>query len=143
MEDHYGCERTDRANKTGRDAPFDAVAVMTNLLLPFTHGIDVSAITYALAFAQRFHSALVVLSLISLPETPGTRKPRLEAIQQSKDFLEFVIQKEYLQGEQMRRLTNQFPQIYAVKNIFQDVRGQELIEKILPQLERTWSLTNS
>ena len=63
---------------------------MSNLLLPFTHGIDVSAITYALAFAQRFHSTLVVLSLISLPETPGTRKPRLEAIQQSKDFLEFV-----------------------------------------------------
>lgn len=63
---------------------------MTNLLLPFTHGIDVAAITYALALAQRFHSTLVVLSLIRLPETPVVRKPRLESIQQSKDFLEFV-----------------------------------------------------
>ena len=103
MEDHYGCERTDRANNTGRDAPFDTVAVMTNLLLPFTHGIDVSAITYALAFAQRFHSTLVVLSLISLPETPGTRKPRLEAIQQSKDFLEFVQHKAARQGVPIAR----------------------------------------
>src|SRR5712692_6562272 len=63
---------------------------MTNLLLPFTHGIDVSAITCAFALAQRFQSTLVVLSLIRLPETTVARKPRLEAIQQSKDFLEFV-----------------------------------------------------
>jgi len=103
MEDHYGCERTDRANNTGRDATFDAHAVMTNLLLPFTHGIDVSAITYALAFAQRFHFTLVVLSLIRLPETPSTRKPRLEAIQQSKDFLEFVQHKAARQGVPIAR----------------------------------------
>ncbi len=63
---------------------------MTNLLLPFTHGIDSSAITYALVVAQRFHFTVVALSLIHLPETPGTRNPRLEDIQQSKDFLEFV-----------------------------------------------------
>ena len=80
------------------------VAVMTNLLLPFTHGIDVSAITYALAFAQRFHSTLVVLSLIRLPETPGKRKPRLEAIQQSKDFLEFVQHKAARQGVPIVRI---------------------------------------
>lgn len=63
---------------------------MTNLLLPFTHGIDASAITYALIVAQRFHFTLVALSLIRLPEMPGTRNPRLEDIQQSNDFLEFV-----------------------------------------------------
>jgi hypothetical protein len=71
---------------------------MTHVLLPFTHGINVSAITYALAFAQRFHFTLVVLSLIRLPETPGTRYPRLEAIQQSRDFLEFVHHKASRQG---------------------------------------------
>jgi len=71
---------------------------MINLLLPFTHGINESAITYALAFAQRFHFTLVVLSLISLPEKPGTHKPRLEDIQQSKDFLEFVHHKAARQG---------------------------------------------
>jgi len=78
---------------------------MTNLLLPFTHGIDVSAITCALALAQRFHSTLVVLSLIRLPETPeGARKPRLEAIQQSKDFLEFVQHKAARQGVPIMRV---------------------------------------
>ncbi|HEU0000860.1 MAG TPA: universal stress protein [Ktedonobacteraceae bacterium] len=71
---------------------------MTNLLLPFTHGVDASAITYAFALAQRSHSTLVVLSLIRLPETPNTRKPRLEAIQQSRDFLEFVQHKATRQG---------------------------------------------
>ncbi len=71
---------------------------MTNLLLPFTHGIDVSAITCAFALAQRFHSTLVVLSLIRLPEMTGAPKPRLEAIQQSKDFLEFVQHKAARQG---------------------------------------------
>src|SRR5947199_1052793 len=104
MEEYYGCERTDRANNAGRDAPFDTVAVMTNLLLPFTHGIDVSAITYALALAQRFHSTLVVLSLIRLPEMVGTRNPRLEAIQQSKDFLEFVHHKAARQGVPIVRI---------------------------------------
>ena len=74
------------------------MVIMTRLLLPFTHGIDVSAITYALALGQHFYVTLVVLSLIRLPETPGTRNPRLEDIQQSKDFLEFVHHKAARQG---------------------------------------------
>lgn len=77
---------------------------MTNLLLPFTHGIDVSAITYALALAHHFHSTLVVVSLIRLPEAPGARHPRLEAIQQSKDFLEFVQHKATRQGVPVERV---------------------------------------
>ena len=71
---------------------------MTQLLLPFTHGINAPAITYALELAQRFHFTLVVLSLIHLPETPGRHNPRLEDIQQSKDFLEFVHHKAARQG---------------------------------------------
>ena len=71
---------------------------MNQILLPFTHGIDALAISYALALAQRLQLTLVVLSLIHLPETPGTRNPRLEDIQQSKDFLEFVHHKAARQG---------------------------------------------
>ena len=71
---------------------------MNQILLPFTHGIDASAISYALALAERLQLTLVVLSLIHLPETPGTRNPRLEDIQQSKDFLEFVHHKAARQG---------------------------------------------
>lgn len=77
---------------------------MTQVLLPFTHGIDVSAITYALAFAQRFHFTLVALSLIHLPEAPGRQHPRLEAIQQSNDFLEYVQHKAARQGVPIVRL---------------------------------------
>lgn len=65
---------------------------MTRLLLPFTHGIDVSAIASALALAQRFDATLVPLSLIHLPQAPG-KGPRWEDIQQSRDFLEFVYHK--------------------------------------------------
>lgn len=76
---------------------------MTSLLLPFTHGVDASAINYALALAQHFHSTLVVLSLICLPEAPGARKPRLDAIQQSRDFLEFVQSKATRRGVPVTR----------------------------------------
>lgn len=62
---------------------------MTRLLLPFTHGIDTSAIVSALALAQRFDATLVPLSLIHLPPKRD-REPRWEDIQQSRDFLEFV-----------------------------------------------------
>ena len=104
MEVVHACERTERSNNTGQDRPVDLAVIMTNLLLPFTHGINVSAITYALALAQRFHFTLVAVSLIRLPETPGTRNPRLEAIQQSKDFLEFVHHKAARQGVPIARI---------------------------------------
>src|SRR5712691_745802 len=77
---------------------------MTRLLLPFTHGIDVSAITAALALAQRFGATLVVLSLIHLPQRPDTRGPRLEDIQQSNDFLEFVQHKAARSGVPVERV---------------------------------------
>lgn len=66
--------------------------IMPRLLLPFTHGIDVSAITAALALAERFGATLVVLSLVHLPEAPE-RDPRWEDIQQSNDFLALVLRK--------------------------------------------------
>lgn len=77
---------------------------MKQVLLPFTHGINTSAITYALAFAQRFQFTVVALSLIPLPEASGRRHPRLEAIQQSKDFLEYVQHKAVREGVPLERL---------------------------------------
>lgn len=76
---------------------------MTRLLLPFTHGIDTSAIVSALALAQRFDATLVPLSLISLPHTSG-RGPRWEDIQQSRDFLEFVHRRATRSGVPVERI---------------------------------------
>ena len=104
MEDEHGCERTDRTRSVRQDAPVDLAVMMTQMLLPFTHGIDASAIDYACALAQRLHFTLVILSLIRLQETPGTRNPRLEDIQQSKDFLEFAQHKAIRQGVPMVRM---------------------------------------
>ncbi len=76
---------------------------MTRLLLPFTHGVDTSAIASALALAQRFDATLVPLSLIHLPHTSG-RGPRWEDIQQSRDFLEFVQRKATRSGVPVKRM---------------------------------------
>jgi len=104
MEDEHGCERTDHSNNIGQDVPVDLAAIMTQLLLPFTHGVDVRAISYALEMAQRLHFTLIALSLIRLPEKPGMSNPRLEDIQQSKDFLEFVHHKAARQGVPVERV---------------------------------------
>src|SRR5205085_8275139 len=96
--------RTDQADNPERDAPGKPLVAMNQVLLPFTHGIDTSAITYALTFAQRFHLTVVALSLIRLPAVQGRRHPRLEAIQQSKDFLEYVQHKAARQGVPTVRL---------------------------------------
>jgi hypothetical protein len=104
MEDDRECEQTNGTNNARQGPPVDPAMPMTNLLLPFTHGVDASAINYALALAQRFQSTLVVLSLIRLPEASRARKPRLEAIQQSRDFLEFVQCKAARQGVPIMRV---------------------------------------
>src|SRR6266704_3542944 len=79
------------------------MVIMTRLLLPFTHGIDVSAITRALALAHNLGATLVVLSLIRLPQRPD-RGPRWEDIQQSNDFLEFVHHKAARSGVPVERV---------------------------------------
>jgi hypothetical protein len=55
-------------------------------LLPFTHGVDMRAIEYAVRLAESAGATLVLVSLISAPP----KGARLEHIQQSKDFLEAV-----------------------------------------------------
>ena len=79
------------------------MVIMIRLLLPFTHGIDVSAITVALALARRFGATLVILSLIRLPQGLD-RGPRWEDIQQSNDFLEFVQHKAARSGVPVERV---------------------------------------
>ena len=58
-------------------------------LLPFTFGVDMRAIDYAVSLAGSAGATLVPVSLISTP----SKGARLEHIQQSKDFLEAVEQK--------------------------------------------------
>jgi len=76
---------------------------MVRLLLPFTHGIDSSAITYAITLAQHLKATLTLLSLIHQPQT--TKKgPRWEDIQQSRDFLEFAQHKAGRSGVLVERM---------------------------------------
>jgi nucleotide-binding universal stress UspA family protein len=66
---------------------------MHYLLLPFTHGIDEPAITYALSLAHHRGATLILLSLLRLRGQIGKQTIRWEDIQQSTDFLEFTQQK--------------------------------------------------
>jgi hypothetical protein len=62
----------------------------TRLLLPFTHGIEMDVLEYAVLLAQSHSVTLVALALIYVPERKWSQGARLEHIQQSKDFLEAV-----------------------------------------------------
>jgi hypothetical protein len=55
-------------------------------LLPFTFGVDMRAMDYAVCLAESAGATLVPVSLVSAPAGGA----RLEHIQQSKDFLEAV-----------------------------------------------------
>jgi hypothetical protein len=55
-------------------------------LLPFTFGVDMRAIDYAVSLAESAGATLVPVALVSTP----SKGARLEHIQQSKDFLETV-----------------------------------------------------
>ncbi len=60
----------------------------TRLLLPFTHGVDMEALEFAVLLAKDRQATLVPLALVSVPNTRWSRGARLEHIQQAKDFLE-------------------------------------------------------
>lgn len=62
---------------------------MHRLLLPFTEGIDASAIDYALTIAHRAHGTLVVVSYLRIaPKKSGKPAyPRAGALEQSQDFM--------------------------------------------------------
>jgi hypothetical protein len=57
-------------------------------LVPFSWGVDMQAIDAVVRLAEGGRATLVAVSLITRPDRPGGRGPRLEHIQQSRDFLE-------------------------------------------------------
>lgn len=57
-------------------------------LLPFTSGVDLSAIEAALHLAENGGATLVAVSFVITPDAQRSCAVRLELIQQSKDFLE-------------------------------------------------------
>lgn len=59
-------------------------------LLPFTCGVDMRAIDYAVQLAASGGATLVAVSIMTIPKERRSRGVRLEYIQQSKDFLEAV-----------------------------------------------------
>lgn len=60
------------------------------LLLPFTHGVDIQALDFAVSFARNCHATLIPLVLIPIPRQRPTGGIRLEMFQQAQDFLEAV-----------------------------------------------------
>jgi len=62
----------------------------TRLLLPFTHGIDMDVLEYAVLLAKGRNAILVPLALIHIPTGRQSGGARLEHVQQSKDFLEAI-----------------------------------------------------
>ena len=64
------------------------MAEIKRVLLPFTHGINIEALEYAVRFARSCQATLVSLAVMHLPERLRSNEPRLEAIAQANDFLE-------------------------------------------------------
>jgi universal stress protein family protein len=77
---------------------------MTRLLLPFTHGVNATAIGYAFSLAQQLGATLIPLSLIRLPDSSGRRYVRLGDVEQSIDFLEFALHKAKQAGVPIERV---------------------------------------
>jgi hypothetical protein len=75
-----------------------------HLLLPFTHGIDETAITYALSLAHHREATLIILSLLCPRGRPAKQAVRWEDIQQSSDFLEFTQHKATRMGIPIQRV---------------------------------------
>jgi universal stress protein family protein len=82
---------------------------MRHLLLPFTHGIDGSAITYALSLAQHRQATLVLLSLQRPHGRSGKQAVRWEDIQQAADLLVFTQQKAARMGVSLQHVELRTP----------------------------------
>src|ERR1051326_1463524 len=59
-------------------------------LLPFTHGVNMQAIDFAVSLAQNAGSRLLAVSLVSIPQESRSPGARLGPLHQPKDFLEAV-----------------------------------------------------
>jgi hypothetical protein len=63
------------------------------MLLPFVHGIDTTALAYAVDFAREEDVTLLLVSLFHLPDASNRQGIRLEAIAQAYDFFEVMAYK--------------------------------------------------
>lgn len=63
------------------------------LLLPFTYGIEMDILEYAVLLAKQRRATLVPLALLTAPAGRRSKGVRLEQVQQAKDFLEAVRRK--------------------------------------------------
>ncbi len=81
-------------------------------LLPFTCGVDMLAIEYAVSLAGSASATLVPVSLVSAP----SKGARLEHIQQSKDYLEAVQHKAARHGVPVERY-----EVFT-QNVLQSIR---------------------
>ena len=66
----------------------EVVLSMTRLLLPFQHGVDQAAIEQAVRLAKGCDATLFSLSVLQVQAGRKMTGPRLDVVQQSKDFLE-------------------------------------------------------
>src|SRR5947209_323644 len=81
------------------------------MLLPFVHGIDSSALSCALTFAQEMNANLLLVSLIRLPGDPKGKKVRAEAIAQRQDFFEVMTHKAARAGVSIKCIPISTPQV--------------------------------
>jgi hypothetical protein len=58
----------------------------TRLLLPFHHGMNMSALEQAVRLAKGCDATLVLLALIQVREGRRIKAPRLDLVQQARDF---------------------------------------------------------
>ncbi len=63
---------------------------LARFLVPFTNGIQMNAVEQAIQFARNRNAVLVLISLICVSKERWLKGPRLENMQQSKNFLEAV-----------------------------------------------------
>src|SRR2546423_1850435 len=88
---------------------------MRYLLLPFTHGIDGQAITYALSLAFQREAVLVLLALLRSGARRGKQAARPEEIQQAIDFLVYTQQRAIRMGVSIHQA--QMHTAYPVQSI--------------------------
>ena len=98
------------------------------MLLPFTHGVDATAIDYAFALAQKLSVPLVPLSLLRLPDSSKKRRIRLGDVEQSIDFLEFALHKARHTGVSIERIELRTPSpVRSIRAVAQEMESVVIV----------------
>jgi anion-transporting ArsA/GET3 family ATPase len=83
----------------------------------------------------------IALSGLSSAEESELKKKLKDP--EAHEFLEYLNQKEEGQKKCLRDLKASYGEFYGVRQALENVKGQELIENLIPSLEKPWDLTNS